>query len=82
MNTISLAIVWLAGAIAVASGQDTIAYINGPPLAQRLDVTGQGYTAFFRDVTLSHRQVVQLLHGADYVSIDDGAVIGQIILLK
>jgi len=41
-----------------------------------------GYTAFFGDVTLSHGQALQLLRGADYVSIDNGVAVGRITLFE
>jgi hypothetical protein len=49
----------------------------GEPLAQRTD-----YTSFFGNVTLSHSEINQLLHGGLYVSIEQGAVIGRISPVK
>lgn len=49
----------------------------GRPLARRTD-----FTSFFGDATLSHSEIIQLLRGAVYVSIDNGAVVGQISPLK
>lgn len=49
----------------------------GRPLARRTD-----FTSFFGDATLSHPEIVHLLRGAVYVSIDNGAVVGQIAPLK
>ena len=46
----------------------------GQPLAARTN-----YTSFFRDVKLSRGEVVQLLRGATYLSIDSGAVSGKIV---
>jgi hypothetical protein len=47
----------------------------GPPLVSR-----NGYTAFFGDATLSHGQVMQLLRGALYVSVDGGTMLGFIVV--
>lgn len=49
----------------------------GEPLAQRAD-----FTSFFGNVTLSDSQIVELLRGGLYVSIDQGAVMGRISLVK
>jgi len=46
----------------------------GPPLVSRED-----YTAFFGEVTLTHGQIMQLLRGAFYVSVENGAVTGLIV---
>jgi hypothetical protein len=46
----------------------------GQPLTARTN-----YTSFFRDVTLSHGDVTQLLRGAVSVSIDDGVVVGKVL---
>lgn len=46
----------------------------GPPLVSTSD-----HTAFFQDATLTRSQVNQLLHGAYYVSIDDGALAARIL---
>jgi len=49
----------------------------GEPLAVRQFATSI-FTAFFDDVSLSHSQILQLLRGAIYISIDGGAIVGQI----
>ena len=46
----------------------------GQPLAARTN-----YTSFFRDVKLSHGEVMQLQRGASYIRIDDGAVVGRVL---
>ena len=48
-----------------------------PPLAER-QFAAVDYTAFFGEVMLSRSQITQLLRGADYVSLDGGAVMGRI----
>jgi hypothetical protein len=45
----------------------------GPPF-----VTRTNHTAFFRDISLGRSGVMQLLRGVTYVSVDGGAVVGQI----
>jgi hypothetical protein len=37
------------------------------------------HTGFFRDATLTRSEIVQLLHGAYYVSIDNGAALARIL---
>jgi hypothetical protein len=41
-------------------------------------VSNTNYTSFFREVTLSHGDVKQLLRGATIVSLDDGGLVGQV----
>ena len=45
----------------------------GHPLVGKPD-----YTSFFRDVALKHGEVKKLLRGGVFVSVDDGAVVGEI----
>jgi len=47
------------------------------PLAEREFATGD-YTAFFGETFLTQAQIRQLLRGANYVSLDDGALVGLI----
>jgi len=49
----------------------------GQPLARRAD-----FTSFLGDVSLSRSQIIHLLRSADHVSIDSGAIAGQITPIK
>jgi hypothetical protein len=49
----------------------------GEPLAAR-QFASSLFTAFFDDVSLSHSQILQLLRGAIYISVDGGTIVGQI----
>jgi hypothetical protein len=42
-------------------------------------VASAGHTAFFREATLTHPQIVKLLHGKYQVTVDNGALTGQIL---
>ena len=42
-------------------------------------VAGTSHTAFFRETTLTHSQIVKLLHSKYCVTVDDGALTGQIL---
>ena len=49
----------------------------GQPLTRRTN-----FTSFLGDVTLSRSQIIHLLRGGDYVSIDSGAIVGGISPLR
>ena len=42
-------------------------------------VASTSHTAFFREATLTHSQIVKLLHGKYCVTVDNGALTGQIL---